>query len=62
MIARNSKDRMRRSYRKEAARDEQAEVLVEKHEELIEKAEELREFADDFIKALEDWYEEDRER
>ena len=59
MNRRNSRDRMRHSYRKEATRDEQADILVEKHEELMEKAEELREFADDFIKALEDWYEED---
>ncbi len=60
MIGRNSRERTRRrSYRKEVYKDEQAEILVEKHEELMEKAEELREFADDFIKALENWYEED---
>ncbi len=60
MVRRNDRERTRRSsYRKETYRDEQAEILVEKHEELMEKAEELREFADEFIKALEDWYEDE---
>ena len=63
MNRRDNRERSRRrSYRKEVAREEeQADLLVEKHEELLEKAEEIREIADDFIKALEDWYDEEDE-
>ena len=60
MSRREFERRGRRSYRKsEEYRADPAEALMEKHEELMEKAEELREFADDFIKALEEWYEEE---
>lgn len=51
MNRRESRDRLRRSaYRKEAEREDQVDVM-------LEKAEELREVATDFIKAWEDLHE-----
>ena len=54
MNRRNSRDRMRRSYRKEAEREDQIDAL-------LEKAEDLREVATDFIKAWEELHEEEFE-